>query len=207
MRARAALRCLAFRVELGAADAALGELRRQIRYKGTWAAREGVLLDPFYPSSKTCSGCGALNAALRLQKHWQCPACAARHDRDVNATKNLRAEGLRVLGMRGSSPATGERPESDARGVACAAQAAPAATVVSLQPSPHGEPRTGSTARTGRDTASTVSNAAQTCQGRINGGVRSDTRKKRSPGAAPGLRDCGERVTLSSPCVCGSDPD
>ena len=136
MRARAALRCLAFRVELGAADAALGELRRQIRYKGTWAAREGVLLDPFYPSSKTCSGCGALNAALRLQKHWQCPACAARHDRDVNATKNLRAEGLRVLGMRGSSPATGERPESDARGVACAADAAAPVTVVPLQRRP-----------------------------------------------------------------------
>jgi putative transposase len=120
----------------GVADAALGELRRQIRYKGAWAGREVVLLDPFYPSSKTCSGCGALNAALGLQKHWQCPVCAARHDRDVNAALNLRAEGLRVLGMRGSSPATGEGPESDARGVACAAQGARPATVGSLQRRP-----------------------------------------------------------------------
>ena len=120
----------------GVADAALGELRRQITYKGAWAAREVVLIDTFYPSSKTCSGCGALNVRLKLEKCWLCPACGAQHDRDVNAAKNLRAEGLRVLSARGSSPATGKRPESDARGVACAAQAAPPETVVPLQRRP-----------------------------------------------------------------------
>jgi putative transposase len=120
----------------GLADAALGELRRQITYKGAWAAREVVKIDTFYPSSKTCSGCGVVNAGLKLEKYWQCSACGAQHDRDVNAAKNLRAEGLRVLGMRGSSPATGERPESDARGVACAADAAPPVTVVPLQRRP-----------------------------------------------------------------------
>jgi putative transposase len=120
----------------GVADAALGELRRQITYKGAWAARQVVPIDTFYPSSKTCSGCGAVNAALKLQKHWQCPACKASHDRDVNAAKNLRAEGLRVLGMRGSSPATGERPESHARGVACVADAAWPVTVAPLQRRP-----------------------------------------------------------------------
>ncbi|MBW4052981.1 MAG: transposase [Proteobacteria bacterium] len=120
----------------GVADAALGELRRQITYKGAWAAREVVPIDPFYASSKTCSGCGAVNAALKLQKHWQCFACGAQHERDVNAAKNLRAEGLRVLGMRGSSPATGERPESNARGVACAADAAAPVTVLPLQRRP-----------------------------------------------------------------------
>jgi putative transposase len=118
------------------ADAALGELRRQITYKGAWAAREVVLIDTFYPSSQTCSGCGALNARLKLEKHWLCPACGAQHDRDVNAAKNLRAEGLRVLSTRGSSPATGERPGSHARGVACAADSAPPATVVPRQRRP-----------------------------------------------------------------------
>ena len=118
------------------ADAALGELRRQITYKGAWAARHVVLIDTFYASSKICSECGAVNAALKLQKHWQCLACEARHDRDVNAAKNLRAEGLRVLGTRGSSPATGERPESHARGVACVADAPWPVTVVPLQRRP-----------------------------------------------------------------------
>ena len=118
------------------ADAALGELRRQITYKGAWAAREVVLIDTFYASSKTCSRCGAVNAALKLQKHWQCLACEAQHERDVNAARNLRAEGLRVLGTRGSSPATGERPESHARGVACVADAPWPATVVPHQRRP-----------------------------------------------------------------------
>ena len=120
----------------GVADAALGELRRQIRYKGAWAARTVVLIDTFYPSSETCSGCGARNAQLKLQKHWLCPACGARHDRDVNAAKNLRAEGLRMLSLRGSSPATGKRPESTAWAVACAAESAPPGTVVPLQRRP-----------------------------------------------------------------------
>ena len=116
------------------ADAALGELRRQITYKGAWAGRQVVCVDTFYPSSRTCSACGALNAALQLEKHWSCPGCAAHHQRDENAAKNLRAEGLRILA--GSSPATGERPESHARGVVRAAEAAQRATVVALQRRP-----------------------------------------------------------------------
>jgi hypothetical protein len=95
-----------------------------------------VLIDTFYASGRTCSKCGAVNAALKLEKHRRCCACEAQHERDVNAAKNLRAEGLRVLGMRGSSPATGERPESDARGVACAADAAAPVTVLPLQRRP-----------------------------------------------------------------------
>jgi transposase len=61
-------------IRRGVADAALGELRRQITYKGAWAAREVVPIDTFYPGSGSCSGCGAVNAALKLQKHWQCLA-------------------------------------------------------------------------------------------------------------------------------------
>ncbi|EQD69633.1 protein containing Transposase, IS605 OrfB, partial [mine drainage metagenome] len=99
-------------------------------------ARTVVLIDTFYPSSKTCSGCGAVHAALGLEKHWLCPACGTQHDRDVNAAKNLRAEGLRVLSTRSSSPATGERPGSHARGVASAADSAPPETVVPLQRRP-----------------------------------------------------------------------
>ncbi len=117
-------------------DGALGELRRQITYKGAWAHREVIAVDPFFPSSKTCSDCTVVNARLKLEKHWLCPACGAHHDRDANAAKNLRAEGLRVLATRGSSPATGERPESHARGVACAADSAQPETVVPLRRRP-----------------------------------------------------------------------
>jgi hypothetical protein len=96
-------------------------------------SKGGLILDSASAEQQHLLCGGALNAALGLQKHWPCPVCAAQHDRDVNAAMNSRAEGLRVLGMRGSSPATGEGPEGDARGVACAAQATRPATVGSLQ--------------------------------------------------------------------------
>ena len=95
--------------------------------QGAWAGRQVVAVDPFYPSSKTCSNCAAVNTALKWEKHWVCPACGAHHDRDVNAAKNLRAEGLRMLADL--SPATAERAGSDARGMVSAAEAAERATV------------------------------------------------------------------------------
>jgi len=100
------------------ADAALGEVRRQIEYKAQWQGRAVVVVDRFYPSSKTCSACGAVNRALQLhEKRWTC-ACGAAHDRDENAAKNIRAEALRVIAA--SSPATPRSGGSDARGVVSA---------------------------------------------------------------------------------------
>ena len=52
----------------------------------------------FYPSSKTCSGCGHRLDALPLSvRSWDCPACGAHHDRDVNAARNILTEGKRIL--------------------------------------------------------------------------------------------------------------
>jgi transposase len=59
-------------------------------------------IDRWYPSSKTCSACGHLLGELRLgTRHWTCPSCGARHDRDINAAKNILAAGRAVA--RGSS--------------------------------------------------------------------------------------------------------
>jgi putative transposase len=56
-----------------------------------------VVIDRFYPSSKTCSACGHLLAELSLStRTWQCPSCGTRHDRDVNAAKNILAAGQAV---------------------------------------------------------------------------------------------------------------
>jgi putative transposase len=102
-------------------DAALGEVRRQLEYKARWRGRTVIAVDKFYPSSKTCSGCGAVNADLKLKdRRWSCPACGVEHDRDINAALNIRNEGLRLLAS--PSPATGERPGSDVRGDAACAQ-------------------------------------------------------------------------------------
>ena len=56
-----------------------------------------VLIDKFYPSSKTCSNCGYKNKDLKLSdRHWQCPECGEQHDRDFNAAKNILREGERI---------------------------------------------------------------------------------------------------------------
>jgi hypothetical protein len=71
-----------------------GEFGRQLAYKCERYGRRLVIIDRWYPSSKTCSECGHLLADLSLStRHWRCPSCGARHDRDINAAKNILAAG------------------------------------------------------------------------------------------------------------------
>ena len=78
-------------------DASWAELRRQLEYKADWYGRTVIAVDRYYPSSKTCSACGVITAKMPLNiREWTCAACGTRHDRDVNAAKVIRAEGLSV---------------------------------------------------------------------------------------------------------------
>lgn len=57
-----------------------------------------IFIDRFYPSSKTCSSCGYKNRYLKLSnRKWVCPECNTKHDRDLNAAKNILIEGQRLL--------------------------------------------------------------------------------------------------------------
>jgi putative transposase len=72
------------------ADAAAGEMRRQLTYKAGWYGCDLQIADRWYPSSKTCSACGQVNADLTLSdRMWDCPSCGVHHDRDENAGTNL----------------------------------------------------------------------------------------------------------------------
>ena len=78
-------------------DCGWGEFRRQLDYKCRRYGRELVVIGRWYPSSKTCSACGHLLAELSLStRHWTCPSCRARHDRDINAARNILAAGRAV---------------------------------------------------------------------------------------------------------------
>ena len=75
------------------------------------AAKKGVkivFIDKWYPSSKTCSVCGAINESLNLRdRTWQCADCGAVHDRDRNAAINIHRVGASTLegeDVRGGSP-------------------------------------------------------------------------------------------------------
>ena len=57
-----------------------------------------ILVDRFYPSSKTCSKCGYKKEDLKLSdRSWVCPQCGTKHDRDINAAVNIILEGKRIL--------------------------------------------------------------------------------------------------------------
>ncbi|WP_127497463.1 IS607 family element RNA-guided endonuclease TnpB [Actinoplanes solisilvae] len=74
------------------ADAGFGELRRQLAYKTSWNGGRLVVADRWYPSSKTCSGCGAVKTKLTLsERNYRCAACGLVVDRDHNAALNLAA--------------------------------------------------------------------------------------------------------------------
>ncbi|GAX59064.1 transposase [Streptomyces olivochromogenes] len=77
-------------------DAAWAEFRSLLEYKAAWYGRDVVVVDRFFPSSKLCSHCGALQDRMPLNvRTWTC-GCGTVHDRDVNAAKNLLAAGLAV---------------------------------------------------------------------------------------------------------------
>lgn len=79
-------------------DAGFGMLVNFLGYK---LKREGGILvevDRFFPSTKLCNCCKFKNDSLTLKdREWTCPKCGTHHDRDGNATKNIRSEGIRIL--------------------------------------------------------------------------------------------------------------
>jgi putative transposase len=72
------------------ADQGFGAARRMLGYKTQWNGGKLLLAGRWYPSSKTCSGCGAVKAKLALsERTYRCDHCGLTEDRDVNAARNL----------------------------------------------------------------------------------------------------------------------
>ncbi|WP_433358799.1 IS607 family element RNA-guided endonuclease TnpB [Streptosporangium sp. CA-115845] len=87
------------------ADAGFGEIRRQLAYKTAWNGGRLEVADRWFPSSKTCSGCGAVKPKLPLRvRTYMCEPCGLVIDRDVNAALNLAA--LVKRHVAGSGPET-----------------------------------------------------------------------------------------------------
>lgn len=78
-------------------DVGFFKFKEILKSKANANDKQVVLIDKFYPSSKTCSCCGYKNNDLKLSdRNWQCPHCGEQHDRDLNAAKNILREGKRI---------------------------------------------------------------------------------------------------------------
>jgi len=83
-----------------AMDASMGTIQRQLEYKGVWYRTPVVAVDRFYPSSRLCHECGHKYDGLTLSDRiWACPSCGCVLDRDLNAARNIKREGLRILAL------------------------------------------------------------------------------------------------------------
>ena len=79
-------------------ELSLYEFRRQLEYKCNWYGRRLVIINQFYPSSKTCHNCGYIYKDLKLsEREWICPHCGKLIDRDYNASLNILDNGLKQI--------------------------------------------------------------------------------------------------------------
>lgn len=82
-------------------DAGWYKFTTYLKYKLEWQGKQLVKIDRFFASSKLCNHCGTKNIMLTLSdREWKCSKCNTNHDRDINASLNIRDEGMRLLGLK-----------------------------------------------------------------------------------------------------------
>ena len=97
-------------------DAGIGMFYNMLAYKCEWYGINLVEIGRFQPSSKQCSRCGYINKTLTLSvRNWTCPECGANHDRDYNASVNIKNFGLETLRMERAEVKPVECPLVDDR--------------------------------------------------------------------------------------------
>jgi putative transposase len=86
------------------ADVGWGDFRRMLEYKTAWYGSRLIKIPRFEPTSKMCHICGEINNNLKLSdRKWICLKCGTLHDRDENASDNVRNYGLKILSTESSS--------------------------------------------------------------------------------------------------------
>lgn len=92
-------------------DAGWGEFVRQLEYKCLWAGKPFHKIDRFFPSTKLHADCGTLNDVLLSDRRFACQGCCELIDRDLNAARNIKRQGLKTMlaaGQTDSENAHGE---------------------------------------------------------------------------------------------------
>lgn len=80
-------------------DNGYGMFLAMLEYKLRDRGKFLVKVDKFFPSSQLCNDCGTQHPEVKdlSIRTWTCPDCGTFHDRDINAAKNIRDEGIRAF--------------------------------------------------------------------------------------------------------------
>jgi len=79
-------------------DLAFGEFLEILEFLATKKGKQIIFINPWYPSSKTCSHCGFMLCSLDLSvREWRCPSCQSVNGRDENAARNICAVGASTV--------------------------------------------------------------------------------------------------------------
>jgi transposase len=85
-------------------DVSLGAFYTMLEYKANWNDKTVVKIGRFFPGSKTCNVCNYINQDLALRdREWICQSCNRVHDRDFNASINIKKQGLKILSGLGTN--------------------------------------------------------------------------------------------------------
>jgi putative transposase len=78
-------------------DAAWGEFVRTLEYKASALGKPVIRVGQWFPSSQLCSECGARQLMPLNKREYICEACGLATCRDLNAARNIQAEGIKGM--------------------------------------------------------------------------------------------------------------
>ena len=87
-------------------DASMSKLLTMLIYKANWYHRTLVKVPSNFASSQICHECGYKNSITKnlTVRKWICPICGVKHDRDINAARNILSKGISILTKGGAHP-------------------------------------------------------------------------------------------------------
>ena len=87
------------RLSKAISEVSWSQFKKLLEYKAVWYGKKVITVSSTFASSQLCSACNYQNKAVKnlSVRTWTCPSCNAVHDRDINASINLRNEAIRLL--------------------------------------------------------------------------------------------------------------